>query len=161
MNWPASLVTTDLAYLVGRSVVSAITQTPASGPLGPVTWPPMESGLTDSAFCCALAGPLHAIANAAIAAPVRHAFEWRRKVMVCSRFVLLNFNGPAFRQCEILSCIYNSIGRMQIGVNVPHLGTQLTCWWRPYRPRPLLLGRFDNTNIDVGTTVFATALMMD
>src|SRR4051794_4885441 len=32
------------ANLVGRSAVSAITQTPASGPLGLVTTPPMSSG---------------------------------------------------------------------------------------------------------------------
>src|SRR6266446_1045125 len=36
---PRSSVTTTLANLVGRSVVSAITQTPASGPLGPLTTP--------------------------------------------------------------------------------------------------------------------------
>ena len=35
-------MTTILAYLVGRSVVSAMTQTPASGPLAPVTLPPMS-----------------------------------------------------------------------------------------------------------------------
>ena len=34
---------TILANLVGSSVVSAITQTPASGPLGPVTVPPISS----------------------------------------------------------------------------------------------------------------------
>jgi hypothetical protein len=32
-------VTTIFAYFVGRSLVSAITQTPASGPFGPVTVP--------------------------------------------------------------------------------------------------------------------------
>ena len=37
---PRSSVTTILANLVGRSVVSAITQTPASGPLALVTTPP-------------------------------------------------------------------------------------------------------------------------
>src|SRR6185503_5301378 len=40
---PRSSVTTILANLVGSSVVSAITQTPASGPLGPVTVPPISS----------------------------------------------------------------------------------------------------------------------
>src|SRR6267154_1750538 len=39
---PRSSVTTSLANFVGRSVVSAIPQTPASGPLGPVTTPPMS-----------------------------------------------------------------------------------------------------------------------
>src|SRR5262245_57679443 len=36
---PGSSVTTILEYFVGRSVVSAMTHTPASGPLGPVTVP--------------------------------------------------------------------------------------------------------------------------
>jgi hypothetical protein len=36
-------VATILTNFVGRSLVSAITQTPASGPLGPVTTPPMSS----------------------------------------------------------------------------------------------------------------------
>src|SRR5919108_1378358 len=40
---PWSSVTTILAYLVGSSVVSATTHTPASGPLGPRTTPPMSS----------------------------------------------------------------------------------------------------------------------
>src|SRR6516165_10057227 len=39
---PWSSVTTILANLVGRSVVSAITQTPASGPFGPLTTPPIS-----------------------------------------------------------------------------------------------------------------------
>jgi hypothetical protein len=46
-------VTTILANLVGRSVVSAITQTPASGPLAPVTTPPISAALT--ATVCAMA----------------------------------------------------------------------------------------------------------
>src|ERR1019366_2764557 len=40
---PLSSVTTILAYLVGRSLVSAMTQTPASGPCAPVTVPPISS----------------------------------------------------------------------------------------------------------------------
>src|SRR5215213_7876225 len=43
-------MTTILAKRVGRSLVSASTQTPASGPLGPVTTPPMSFAPT----CCAL-----------------------------------------------------------------------------------------------------------
>src|SRR5262249_11571981 len=50
-----SSVTTILAYLVGRSDVSAITQTPASGPLGPATTPPISLAPTVGP-CCALAG---------------------------------------------------------------------------------------------------------
>src|SRR5687767_3209662 len=41
---PWSSVTTILANFVGRSEVSAITHTPASGPLAPVTTPAMSSG---------------------------------------------------------------------------------------------------------------------
>src|SRR5687767_1134985 len=41
---PRSSVTTILANFVGRSVVSAITHTPASGPFVLVTTPPMSSG---------------------------------------------------------------------------------------------------------------------
>src|SRR5665213_2307739 len=40
---PLSSVTTILAYLVGRSLVSAMTQMPASGPCAPVTVPPISS----------------------------------------------------------------------------------------------------------------------
>ena len=50
-------VTTILAYLVGRSVVSAITQTPASGAFGPATTPPRSAAPTVTpAFGCAIAG---------------------------------------------------------------------------------------------------------
>ena len=41
------------ANLVGRSAVSAMTQTPASGPFGPVTTPPMSSASMATA-CAAL-----------------------------------------------------------------------------------------------------------
>src|SRR5687768_4818178 len=51
---------------VGRSVVSAITQTPASGPLGPVTTPPMSSASmrTAAAVFWALMLPAEAARNA-------------------------------------------------------------------------------------------------
>jgi hypothetical protein len=46
----------------------------------------MASALTVNVFfCCALAGPLHAVTSAAIATAVRHAFEWRRKVILLSQ----------------------------------------------------------------------------
>jgi hypothetical protein len=47
-------VTTIFATRVGRSVVSAITQTPASGPPGPVTTPAMSArpGVTPAAARC-------------------------------------------------------------------------------------------------------------
>jgi hypothetical protein len=45
-------VTTIFANLVGRSVVSAITQTPASGPLALVTTPPMSSLSMRTAALC-------------------------------------------------------------------------------------------------------------
>src|SRR5262249_43923628 len=54
---PWSSVTTILTNLVGRSVVSAITQTPASGPLALVTMPPRSLSPTvtpTGALCCAL-----------------------------------------------------------------------------------------------------------
>src|SRR5262245_34773375 len=44
------------ANLVGRSLVSAITHTPASGPFDPVTTPPMSVAPTVTVGCCALAG---------------------------------------------------------------------------------------------------------
>ena len=48
-------VTTILMYRTGRSRVSAITQTPASGPPGPATTPPMSSlSMATEAACCAL-----------------------------------------------------------------------------------------------------------
>src|SRR5258706_15869601 len=53
-NRPLSSVTTILAYLVGSSVVSAITQTPASGPCAPVTVPPISLAPTETAPCSAL-----------------------------------------------------------------------------------------------------------
>ena len=57
---PSSSVTTILANSVGRSLVSAITQTPASGPLAPVTTPPIALAPTwmaaSVAATCADAG---------------------------------------------------------------------------------------------------------
>src|SRR5215813_6920838 len=51
---PWSSVTTVLLILVGRSVVSAITHTPASGPFGPRTTPPISVAPTLTvAGCCA------------------------------------------------------------------------------------------------------------
>src|SRR5262249_44816414 len=51
-------------YFVGKSLVSAITQTPASGPFAPVTTPPISSALT----CCA---------NAAVGAAINKAVPIR------------------------------------------------------------------------------------
>src|SRR5207253_9414316 len=59
---PRSSVTTILVNLVGSSVVSAITQTPASGPLAPVTTPPISSASMRTApplFCCAVSPTGH------------------------------------------------------------------------------------------------------
>jgi hypothetical protein len=61
-------VTTLFPYFVGRSVVSAMTQTPASGPLGPVTTPPMSSlsmATGAAAGACALDGDAAAMPTAA------------------------------------------------------------------------------------------------
>src|SRR5262245_29814128 len=63
------------ANLVGRSVVSAMTQTPASGPAGPVTTPPMSSPSICTAApppCWALglsAEPTQTMAKRATASP--------------------------------------------------------------------------------------------
>ena len=57
------------ANRVGRSVVSAITQTPASGPLGPVTTPPMSSLSIDTvalAGCWAPSSSTEPVQTAAI-----------------------------------------------------------------------------------------------
>src|SRR5215470_6610792 len=56
------------ANLVGRSVVSAITQTPASGPFDPLTTPPMSSA---SIATCGAALLCWAAAGAAV--PVRYS----------------------------------------------------------------------------------------
>src|SRR5215472_11113073 len=71
---PRSSVTTIFANLVGRSVVSAITQTPASGPFGPLTTPPRSLSPTVTpagAVCCAASCAGERVSNSAapIAAP--------------------------------------------------------------------------------------------
>src|SRR5438874_9823548 len=53
--------------LVGRSVVSAMTQTPASGPCGPVTTPPMSLGSTRTA-CAASDGTARVVTRPSTAA---------------------------------------------------------------------------------------------
>src|SRR5207302_4165131 len=84
MYRPLSSVTTTLAYGVGVPVVSAITQTPASGPFGPDTVPPRSvrptftGGLSfiesfDLAFCrAACDGPARPASSSAIAAQPRN-----------------------------------------------------------------------------------------
>src|SRR5262245_25666355 len=61
---PRSSVTTVFAYLVGRSVVSAITQTPASGPPGPVTTPPRSLPPTVTPESEVIVPAAHATSNA-------------------------------------------------------------------------------------------------
>ena len=61
---PASSVTTILANLVGRSVVSAMTQTPASGPCALATTPPMSAAPID---ICA-AGEIASVGDGAVSA---------------------------------------------------------------------------------------------
>src|SRR5689334_17190369 len=69
---PWSSVTTILAYLVGRSLVSAITHTPASGPLAPVTVPAMSLAPAEPSPCGALmqAATIAATAAAQAAAQI-------------------------------------------------------------------------------------------
>src|SRR5678815_1933955 len=67
---------------VGSSVVSAITQTPASGPFGPVTTPPMSSPsiATDAPGACrALAAGLNHASSAHAVATIRLA---RKRLVV-------------------------------------------------------------------------------
>src|SRR5690242_1752137 len=61
-------------YRVGRSVVSAITHTPASGPFAPVTTPPMSSLSIATAVCApSCAGAAVSSAATPIAATVRYS----------------------------------------------------------------------------------------
>src|SRR5258708_4863079 len=67
---PRSSVTTILANLVGSSAVSAMTQTPASGPFGPVTTPPRSAAPIVTAAAgrgCALSTAEANIRHAAMA----------------------------------------------------------------------------------------------
>src|SRR5215210_2165720 len=54
---------------VGRSFVSAITHTPASGPRGPVTTPPMSSGPTFTEAEVVGRAAIASATNAAMTAP--------------------------------------------------------------------------------------------
>src|SRR5262249_31306098 len=61
-------------YRVGRSVVSAITHTPASGPFAPVTTPPMSSLSIATAVCApSCAGAAASSAATLIAATVKYS----------------------------------------------------------------------------------------
>jgi hypothetical protein len=78
-------VTTIFANFVGRSVVSAITHTPASGPFELVTTPPMssESIATVAPFlCCASTQVSEAASRPATAN--KPALGFTLKVMSCS-----------------------------------------------------------------------------
>src|ERR1051325_9798085 len=92
---PSPSVTTILVYFVGRSFVSAITQTPASGPFGPATMPTMSSPSVtgDGAMpACRVWQPDPASARAA----ARNAFL---SFMVSARAVIvLGGVGPAWGQ---------------------------------------------------------------
>src|SRR5262249_15424067 len=82
-------------YLVGSSVVSAMTQIPASGPLRPVTTPPMSSLSISTAACCAPAGAGTATAIAAM--PIAPTVENRS----CRRIIFSSLQYPG------LSCPYS------------------------------------------------------
>src|SRR5262249_54053146 len=84
-----SSVTTIFANFVVRSLVSAITQTPASGPLAPVTTPPISSASirTASAVCWPAV-----ITGAAIqmrAAPTATTLEYSHRVILMARLLYL------------------------------------------------------------------------
>src|SRR5262245_39903946 len=76
---PWSSVTTTLANFVGSSVVSAITHTPASGPDGPRTTPPMSSLSMATAACWAIAGDETEAGNtpASAAKPMMATVEYK------------------------------------------------------------------------------------
>src|SRR6266704_2907558 len=83
---PRSSVTTILANFVGRSVVSAITHTPASGPLGPLTTPPRSPAPTriaGSVVCCASSRVRPTTISAATATRVTAATSSTRVVLMC------------------------------------------------------------------------------
>src|SRR6476646_5193091 len=95
---PWSSVTTILANFVGRSVVSAITHTPASGPLALVTTPPRsdEPMLTPGgALDCAESGAGSALRAAAmtIAVALRSNFP---------TVPMSDFSLPLFRPTALL-----------------------------------------------------------
>src|SRR4029077_19031649 len=90
---PWSSVTTERDILVGRSVVSAMTHTPASGPFAPVTTPPISSSSIATAAVCALscAGAAARNPNTPIAATLRHNLCF--VVIFRSRFPLCTCEG--------------------------------------------------------------------
>ena len=68
---PESSVTTMRTNFVGRSEVSAMTQTPASGPAGPVTAPPMSSAPTCTKNCLDGSAAATSATNTAVTVAVR------------------------------------------------------------------------------------------
>src|SRR6516162_9519660 len=94
---PSSSVTTIFANLVGRSVVSAITQTPASGPFGPLTTPPRSLSPTVTpagAVCCAASCAGERDSNSA--APIAATLECRLAFgLIDALLVCLSVTAPA------------------------------------------------------------------
>src|SRR5215471_17272279 len=85
---PRSSVITILAKRVGRSIVSAMTQTPASGPFALETMPPMSSGSIATAaaeVCPALVGIEANVQSRAAHAGSANAIEEMRNL--ANRFV--------------------------------------------------------------------------
>src|SRR3954462_6697206 len=72
---PCSSVTTILANFVGSSLVSAITQTPASGPPGPRTTPPISSPSIATAAGCARTGVASKESGPAMTAKVTAKYD--------------------------------------------------------------------------------------
>src|SRR6267142_329827 len=93
---PRSSVTTILANFVGRSVVSAITQTPASGPLAPVTTPPRSPApiVTAALF------PWACAPDGAIIAAAMHAAD-----AAMARF-FISFEDIAERPFPVSAAVY-------------------------------------------------------
>src|SRR4051812_8821718 len=90
-NRPFSSDTTILVNLVGRLLVSAMTQTPASGPRGPLTVPPISSGLREMFSSALKAGepaPVQYAANPSAPTPASNQTQTLFLIAVPSMFLL-------------------------------------------------------------------------
>src|SRR5207249_11791158 len=101
---------TILANLVGRSVVSAITHTPASGPLGPRTTPPRSaSPMTIPEVCCARRAPMELPIPHAIAIAATPAKKALLILILRSLEALVGVGGPLRRRIRGYPCINASL----------------------------------------------------
>jgi hypothetical protein len=92
---PCASVTTIRANFVGSSVVSAITQTPASGPLALFTTPPMSS--SSIAGACASAGACNRAAKASSASAAAKPVRGHSERSIISSFGIRVRKGSRFQ----------------------------------------------------------------